>query len=210
MNPIHSRTAILYDQVRRALQSGQYLPGQRIDPTLLAAEFDTSDMPVRLALQRLVGAGLLEHHDRGSVYLPLPSEIELRGRYEWMQHLLAMACDIVATGRILSDTREIAITSADDDLVKLTWQLFDAIALATGHTLLHEAVKCCNDQLAPIRRAKFHLIDNPFDELVHLHRHWRHHDIPNLKAALHDYHERRKQLVPRFVASLKKQSISLN
>lgn len=82
MSAFHTKSVQLQDQIRRALRSGRYLPGDRIDPASLAAEFDTSLMPVRLALERLVGEGILEHHARGGVYLPLPVEIELRDAYD--------------------------------------------------------------------------------------------------------------------------------
>lgn len=51
----HSKTALLHRQLRRALRSGRYLPGQRIDPATLAEEFEASTTPVRQALYRLVG-----------------------------------------------------------------------------------------------------------------------------------------------------------
>lgn len=210
MNPILSRTEILYDQVRLALQSGQYLPGQRIDPAALAAEFDTSDMPVRLVLQRLVGARLLDLHDRGSVRLPLPSEVELRERYDLMGRLLVMSCDIDLRTITRKDIPHIEITSADDDLVNLTGQLFDAIALATDQEALYGVLKHYNDWLAPIRRSKRHLIDDAFEELTQLNRHWQQRDIPSLKTAIHDYFERRKRLAPHIVTILNRQNSRLN
>lgn len=202
MSAFHTKSVQLQDQVRRALRSGRYLPGDRIDPASLAAEFDTSLMPVRLALERLVGEGVLEHHARGGVYLPLPVEIELRDAYDWMQRLLLMACDVGIVVRVPDGVRQPGIAS-NDDLFEATWQLFDAIAHATGHTFLYRAVRRANDQLAPIRRAKPGLVDDAFEELVALHRHWQQRDIPSLRSALRDYHERRKQLVPCITVTLK-------
>ena len=86
--------------------------------------------------------------------------------------------------------------------VKLTWQLFDTIARATVQGSLHQAVKQTNDRLAPIRRAKQDLLELPFEELSELNRHWQARDMPALKAALRDYHEARKKLVPCIVALL--------
>lgn len=201
MSAFHTKSVQLQDQIRRALRSGRYLPGDRIDPASLAAEFNTSLMPARLALERLVGEGVLEHHARGGVYLPLPVEIELRDAYDWMQRLLLMACDVGI--RLPRDVRTPEITS-NDDRVEATWQLFDAIAHATAHIFLYRAVKRTNDQLAPIRRAKPDLVDDAFEELAALSRHWRKRDIPSLRSALRDYHERRKQLVPCIAVTLKR------
>ncbi|WP_058833576.1 GntR family transcriptional regulator [Luteimonas abyssi] len=203
MTASHSKSQRVYRLVRRAIQSGRFLPGQRIDPATLADELATSDMPARLALYRLVGKGLLDHHVRGGMYLPLPTEIALRDRYDWMRRLLDMACDI-GPAPFRLETRQIEI--GHDDVIKQTWQVFDAIARATGHASLHDELKRCNDWLAPIRRAKHHLIDDTFGELVRLNRHWQQRDLPRLKRALRDYHERRTALVPCIVATLKEQA----
>lgn len=201
MGAMHSKSAFLYGQVRRALQSGRYVPGQRIDPATLAAEFNTSPTPVRFALYRLVGEGLIADHARNGLHVPLLSEVALRDLYDWMNRLLLIACDmgIAPTARKI---RKLDISSDDDDLVKQTWQLFDAIARSTDHWRLHHAVRQTNDLLAPIRWAKRRLFEHTFEELFELNRHWQKRDIPSLKSALRDYHERRKQLVPRIVALL--------
>ena len=205
MDAIHSKSAFVYRQVKRALRSGRYAPGQRIDPATLAAEFKTSPTPVRFALYRLVGESLLVDHARDGLHVPLLTEVALRDLYDWMEWLLLNACDIGAmpTAR---KTEQLEPASADDDLVTLTWQLFDAIARATAHGFLHRAVKQTNDRLAPIRRAAQGLLKNGFEEFSALNRHWQDRDMPALKSALHDYHECRKKLVPCIVALLNDRS----
>jgi len=201
MDAIHSKSEFVYGQVRRALRSGRYAPGQRIDPAGLAAEFKTSPTPVRFALYRLVGEALVVDHARGGLHVPLLTEVAMRDLYDWMERLLLMACDIGAAPATRK-TEPLELASTDDDPVKLTWQLFDAIARATAHRSLHYAVKQANDRLAPIRRAKQGLLEHTHEELSQLNRHWQVYDIPALKSALLDYHERRKQLVPCIVALL--------
>lgn len=209
MNAIHSKSAFVYRQVKRALRSGRYAPGQRIDPASLAAEFNTSPTPVRFALYRLVGETLLVDHARDGLHVPLLTEVALRDLYDWMERLLLIACDIGAMPAARK-TEQLQLTSADDDLVMLTWQLFDAIALAPARGNLHHAVKQANDQLAPIRQAAQGLLEHGFEELSELNRHWQARDMPALKSALHDYHERRKQLVPCIVALLSERSDHLH
>jgi DNA-binding GntR family transcriptional regulator len=204
MDATHSKSAFVYGQVRRALRSGRYAPGQRIDPTTLAAEFHTSPTPVRFALYRLVGEALIADHARAGLHVPLLTEVALRDLYDWMERLLLMACDIgVAPAAREAGAVEIA---SNDELVKLTWQLFDTIARATTHRSLHHAVKLANDRLAPIRWAKQGLLDHGFEELWGLNRHWQTRDMPALKSALRNYHERRKQFVPNIVALLSDRS----
>lgn len=200
MDAIHSKSTFIYRQVRRALRSGHYAPGQRLDPAAIAAQFKTSLTPVRAALYRLVGEGLIADPDRNGLHVPLLNEVALRNLYDWMERLLLMACDI-GKASVARKVKPPDFVS-DDDLVKLTWQLFDTIARATAHEPLRLAVKQANDRLAPIRRANQRLLKNGFEELLELSRLWQARDMPALKSALHDYHERRKRLVPRIVALL--------
>lgn len=209
MNSIHSKSAFLYRQIRRALQSGRYIPGQRIDPGTLAAEFKTSPTPVRFALYRLIGEGMIADHARSGLHVPLPTEVAMRDLYDWMERLLLMACDI-GIAPMARQPAELALASPGDDAAKLTWQLFDAIASATAHRSLHDAVKQANDRLAPIRRAKQGLVKHTFEELAELILTWQQQDVPALKSALRNYHQRRKQLVPCIVATLNERSASLH
>lgn len=205
MNAIHSKSAFVYGEVRRALQCGRYAPGQRIDPNTLAKEFRTSATPVRFALYRLVGEGLIADHARAGLHVPLPTEVAMYDLYEWMEQLLLMACERGVT----STTRpreELDLGRAGDDAVKLTWKLFDAIARAADQRSLQRAVRQANDQLAPIRRAKLGLVEHAFEEILELARHWQARDVQTLKAAISEYHERRKRLVPRIVDLLVERS----
>lgn len=199
MSPIQSKSAFLYRQVRRALRSGRYAPGQRIDPAAIAEEFRTSVTPVRFALYRLVGESLIADHARSGLYVPLPTEVALRDLYDWMRLLLLTACDMGFETAPDTATEPDAV-SAVEDVAGLTWQLFDSIARATGHRFLHQAVKQANDRLAPIRR--YGRVDNACEELSALIQQWRERNIRSLKSGLSAYHERRKQLVPHIVACL--------
>ena len=50
----------LYQRIREGLLAGRFQPGERLKIRDLAAEWGTSPMPVRAALQRLVAEGALE------------------------------------------------------------------------------------------------------------------------------------------------------
>jgi DNA-binding GntR family transcriptional regulator len=198
-----SKSAFLYREVRRALRSGRYAPGQRIDPATLAEEFHASATPVRFALYRLVGEGLIADHGRSGLHVPLPTEVVLRDQFDWMRRLLLMACDIsFEAPRSATGDTDTEGDQAADDLASATWRFFDAIARATDHRSLHRAVEQANDRLAPVRRIGLGLMDDAFDELSMLVRHWRQRDEQALRAGLNTYHERRTQMVPHIVASL--------
>lgn len=201
MNAMHIKSTLVHERIRRALQSGRYLPGQRIEPQAVASEFKTSVTPVRMAFHQLVGEGMIENHPRGGLYVPLLSEVALRDRYDWMQQMLLMAFDIGWSPQTRKlEARRVAADPAD--VPKSTWKLFDAIAEATEHYELHQAVRRTNDQLAPVRRAKQTLIDDAHAELAELCRHWQSGDTTALKAGINAYYTRRKRLVPKIVALL--------
>lgn len=64
MEPKNSKSERLYEEIKRAILTGRYTPGARIDPSTLANEFKISPTPVRFALYRLVGEGVIEDHAR--------------------------------------------------------------------------------------------------------------------------------------------------
>jgi DNA-binding transcriptional MocR family regulator len=201
METAHLKRAMVYEHVRRGLQSGRYLPGQRINPATLALELKVSDTPVRGALFQLVGGGLIIDNPRIGLQVPLLSEIAMRDLYDWMERLLLMACEI----GICPSARKHAVPALpehDVDIPKSTWKLFDAIAYATCHGALHQDVKRTNDQLAPIRRGKSGLIENPMEELHELYALWQQQELPALSVSIRAYHARRKRLVPHIVATL--------
>jgi DNA-binding GntR family transcriptional regulator len=60
----------LYQRIRDGLLTGRFQPGERLKIRDLAAEWGTSPMPVRAALQRLVAEGALEGEPQRSVRVP--------------------------------------------------------------------------------------------------------------------------------------------
>ncbi|MGE8498582.1 MAG: GntR family transcriptional regulator [Pseudomonas sp.] len=68
----------LYQNIRAGLLAGHFQPGERLKIRDLAAQWGTSPMPVRAALQRLVAEGALEGEQQRSVRVPAMT----RQRYE--------------------------------------------------------------------------------------------------------------------------------
>jgi DNA-binding GntR family transcriptional regulator len=77
----------LYQNIRAGLLSGRFQPGERLKIRNLAAEWGTSPMPVRAALQRLVAEGALEGEAQRSVRVPAMT----RERFE---QLLPVRCNL--------------------------------------------------------------------------------------------------------------------
>jgi len=76
LEPISARSTIqdgIYRQLRHALMSGQFDPGQTLTIAFLADTFKTSHMPVREALRRLTAENALVVVANGSARVPTVS-----------------------------------------------------------------------------------------------------------------------------------------
>ena len=67
-------SALVYEQLRAALMSGYYEPGQRLTLVDLADELGTSVTPVREAIFRLVADGALEMQRSQTISVPVLSQ----------------------------------------------------------------------------------------------------------------------------------------
>ena len=76
-----TKTAVVYEQLRRWIVSGRLAPGQRLDQEWLAAELRVSRMPLRQALLRLEVDGLIENEPHRSAVVALLSRSELTDVY---------------------------------------------------------------------------------------------------------------------------------
>lgn len=195
-----SKSARLYEEIRRSLQSGSYAPGTRLDATALAKQYRTSTTPVRHALYRLVGDGLVDDRARDGFVVPLISELLLRDLYDWMQRFLTVACEGVVLSRIRSGP--LPSIKRGEDVVAKTRELFDDIAAAAGSPILRRSVQHINQRLESARRIEVQLLGDALMELVHLQRLWRSQEMASLATRVSDYHERRRQLVPLIVGIL--------
>ena len=62
-----------YDQIRKALMTGELKPGQKLSGREIAIRLGTSLTPVREALLQLVAEGILESRSRHSITVPVPT-----------------------------------------------------------------------------------------------------------------------------------------
>lgn len=197
VNESRMKGVVLYDEMRRSLRAGKYLPGQRIDPVALADLHNTSQTPVRDALHMLIGAHLIEDQGRAGVFVLLPSPKELRDTYEWMRHVLLEACGTAALSADPRHPLEPAQGTAD-----ATWRLFHELTRNNKHPVRQEVAMQANDHLAPVRHAKEGLIPEAWKELANIHQLWTRGDWPALSGALNDYHDRRIDMASTIVDHL--------
>ena len=74
-SPTPNAHARVYAGLKAALMEGDFVPGERLVVRIIAERFQTSPMPVREALQRLVSEeALVEHANRGAIVPEVDSE----------------------------------------------------------------------------------------------------------------------------------------
>lgn len=86
----------LYQRIRDALLAGRFRPGERLKIRDLAAEWGTSPMPVRAALQRLVAEGALEGEPQRSVRVPAMTRERFQQLFQVRLGLEGLAVELAA------------------------------------------------------------------------------------------------------------------
>lgn len=108
-------------RIRRALEDaiveGRYLPGTRLDPEALEAEFDCSRTPIREAFQQLEASGLVRVLPKRGTFVSQWSPEELAERFEVMAEVEA-SCGRLAARRI-TDAELTAFRALHDDCRRL-------------------------------------------------------------------------------------------
>ncbi len=189
----------IYLDIRRELTDGTLAPGKRVDIAALCARVGASKSPVRNALNRLVGEGLLETHAHDGFYRPLVTEAKLRDLYKWSRRLLLMAIDIAEAEET---GPPVAATEIDvDDVVPATEQLFISIAALGQSGEILRAVDNVNIRLRAIRAAKHAGLIERRTELSALSEAYKSSRLQELRTLVVGYHALRLELTPQIVAS---------
>src|ERR1051326_9590051 len=85
----------LYERLRHSIVSGELRPSQRVLELELAAQLEVSRTPVREALQRLAGDGLVLSHRRGWIVRE-HTALEIKEIYECRMALEGYAARLAA------------------------------------------------------------------------------------------------------------------
>lgn len=196
-----SKTEIIFDDLRLALQNGHCAPGDRVDPEAVAKRCHTSLTPARRALDRLLGGDLLEDLGRNGYRIPVPTEADLKDLYHWMEFLLIHVCqsECVRTAPI----DRLDHIGKCDGHIAMTCRLFASMAASTESATLIQAVRTANAKLGPIRREEQHLLQNLHEELDGLMTLWEAGKLDQLSAAISRYHERRRRIAAQVLLFLR-------
>lgn len=151
-HPVRLSFNEIYTAVRDDIVSGRHRPGQRIAIADLAARIRVSTTPVREALARLVGRGLLEQRRSEGYYLTRLDARDIRDLYAFHEYCVVRAYPMVAAN--LADVSE-----AEFD----AWAVFDYMTAAAGDAIVHAVRGYIDDRLKPLRHIERQILGEAVD-----------------------------------------------
>jgi len=189
-----------YPVIKRRVLRGDWRPLERIDVGQLAHDLDVSTIPMREALQRLVGEHLVDLVPGGGFMVPHLGGAALRDLYHWHAQLLRIALRQPGLGPIV-----VPITSDADGpetLALAAETLFGTIGAASSNTEHGRAIAAVGERLRRVRINESRLIAGVKDELDHVRALTEDGREDALRDAITAYHRRRLRRVPQLIASL--------
>ncbi len=194
----------VYLALKDRIRHGYFRPGEHIDPGLLGEELASSVTPVRDALHRLVGEGLVEAPRSDGFRAPLLTEIALRRLYSWNMDLLLL---VLRTPRLPPSHGPVTLPSFSDTaepakVAAATEALFLEIARASANPEHVRAIAGAGDRLHSLRIIEPEMLEDVAREAHELVRLFREAEIPALRQAIASYHKRRHRAAPDLVEAL--------
>lgn len=147
MNPGATAERVL-DTLRGRIAGREFRPGDRLDAAVLAAGLAASVTPVRDALHRLTGEGLVETRLGSGFYIPALDEPLLKDLYDWSAELVFLA--IRGWPRSEAGT-SLPPTSAEPSVAERAGTLFLAIARLSANSEHARALARLNARLHAVR-----------------------------------------------------------
>lgn len=197
-----------YAWLRGNIGKGRFKPGQQLIISDIAREIRLSATPVREALSRLAGEGVIENLEKGGYVVPLPSASRLLEMLALQELFLVTAVseelerrggDWSATQATLLPIGDPQALSASAD--ELAMALFAAILGLSENRLLVDAGLSAVGNLSSARRVEHDIFprDTDLDEMGML---LHHGELLELVQFITRYHRRRRDAVTRLERAL--------
>jgi DNA-binding transcriptional regulator YhcF (GntR family) len=147
--PFHIALVTLRDR----LQTGKYPPGVRITAVDVADELRLSNTPVREALSRLAGEGLVEDRRGQGYFVRQPSASDVADLYRLSLAHLLISQELHRAGRKLAaHGGDSADGEAGRDPIRRVEELFRGWIIEAGSGVLITSFRLLQIQLGPVRR----------------------------------------------------------
>lgn len=153
--------AVTQDRVYRALKTeylaGEYALGARLELQAVADRLRASKTPVREAVHRLMGEGLLEGDPGGGFRIWAPTPAGLIQLYAWNEHLLVGLSALLKPSQLIQRLDRLAALPPADVPLKVAGRigaLFLSFAEASGNAEAMLAIAHINERLLYTRVAE--------------------------------------------------------
>ena len=189
----------VYHALKDRLGSARFAAGQHLEPAALAHDLNASITPVRDALHRLAGEGLVETPRGDGFRTPPVTEVALRHLYRWNAALLKLALQ-ARRGELVPGypgDREARLTP-----VEAAERVFLAIAARPGNPEHAAAVARLNERLRPVRQVELTVLDGVEPEIDEIAAWLAEDAVLQLRRSVAAFHRRRERHVGEVVAEL--------
>lgn len=194
MNPGATAERVL-ETLRQQIVERGFRPGDRLDPGIIASQMATSVTPVRDALNRLTGEGLVEARQGGGFQLPLIDELLLHDLYQWTEQvlLLAVSCWPRSPGPYPASLVRTADRTADRVMApaERTAEIFALIAHRSTNSQHSAAIERLNARLHVVRQAEPVVIEPTDDDFAPWLAAIDTYDLRAMRDVIVRYHRRR-------------------
>lgn len=175
--------------LRERLHNGDLIGGAPVIVRDEADRLGLSTTPVREALARLSGEGLVERAQSGGYIALALDATAARDRYVLQSHLVQIAA--TANRRALGEIRRPAPRYEASDPGASVNALFDAIVRSAGNTVLWETFQRVTSHLSRLRSLELLLFDDLGQEAEQLFAVYSDDPDQQFEAATVAYHDRR-------------------
>lgn len=197
--------------LRARLASGAFAEGEPLIIVDLARELDLSPTPVREALQRLAGEGLVEER-RGRGYFSWRIDVaDLAELYDLSSLLVGAAVGTLeargpSDGRDLIRGLEVGDKVRPEDIVMASERLFGRLIRSAGNRAMIGCYIGVASRLGPARRLEHHVLTDLGPELSLLVQQAHDGAWKALSAAVAAYYERRRIQAPALVVAARSET----
>lgn len=203
-----SITERIFRTLKERVLSGAFAPGARLDVNDLAAAEGVSPTPVRNALNRLAGAGLLVSQSNEGFFAPRWSEQDLRDLYDSCAAMLAIAVARAAKGRVRARMPAHSDLSTDRSIELQTEATFHAVMSLCDNKRLSLQFSGANTSLRPARMLEGEWIANRDAEWRRIKDAYDSLELDELDRLIAVYHRRRIRLAPKIAARMQESETS--
>jgi len=194
---VSAADAVTQDRVYRALKTeylaGEFSLGERLELQPAADRLRSSKTPVREAIHRLIGEGLVEADPGGGFRIWRPAPADLAELYGWNHHLLGSPIGYSKPAERVLRLRALKTLQPPArpfEIVQRTSALFLSFAEGIGNGEAMRAVAHLNERLLYVRLSESADVERAARELHGLVEGVEG-STPDLRRRLRAYHQRR-------------------